>query len=174
MLYQLNDKKPQAKSEQYFIAHSADVIGDVHIGEQVSIWFQCVLRADNAVISIGDKTNIQDGCVLHVDEGFPIILGKSVTVGHKAMLHGCTVGNNSLIGMGATILNGAVIGENCIIGAGSLITENKTIPDNSLVMGAPGKVIKEINAEQVKHLKLSAQHYVEKGQFYNSQLRPLD
>jgi len=174
MLYQLNDKKPQAKSEQYFIANSADVIGEVNIGEQVSIWFQCVLRADNAAINIGDNTNIQDGCVLHVDDDYPINLGSNVTVGHKVMLHGCTVGNNSLIGMGATILNGAVIGENCIIGAGSLITENKTIPDNSLVMGVPGKVVKQISAEQAKMLTLSAQHYVEKGQLYNSQLRPLD
>ena len=116
MLYQLNDKKPQAKSEQYFIANSADVIGEVNIGEHVSIWFQCVLRADNAAINIGDSTNVQDGCVLHVDDNYPITLGNNVTVGHKVMLHGCTVGNNSLIGMGATILNGAVIGENCIIG----------------------------------------------------------
>lgn len=173
MLYQLNNKKPQTKNEQYFIAHSADVIGEVNIGEHVSIWFQCVLRADNAAINIGDNSNIQDGCVLHVDDTFPITLGINVTVGHKVMLHGCTIGNNSLIGMGATILNGAVIGENCIIGAGSLITENKTIPNNSLVMGVPGKVVKQISPEQAKHLTLSAQHYVEKGQLYNSQLRPL-
>lgn len=172
MLYQLNDKKPQSKSEDYFIAHSADVIGEVNIGEQVSIWFQCVLRADNAAINIGDNTNIQDGSVLHVDEGFPIELGNNVTVGHKVMLHGCRVGDNSLIGMGATILNGAVIGKNCIIGAGSLITENKTIPDNSLVMGVPGKVVKKISAEQAELLTKSAQHYVEKGQLYNDQLRP--
>ncbi|GHB57275.1 gamma carbonic anhydrase family protein [Psychrosphaera saromensis] len=173
MLYQINGKKPESKTESYFIANSADVIGEVNLGDQSSIWFQCVLRADNAAINIGDNTNIQDGCVLHVDADFPINIGTNVTVGHKVMLHGCRVGNNSLIGMGATILNGAVIGDNCIIGAGSLITENKNIPDNSLVMGVPGKVVKQISPDQAKLLTQSALHYVEKAKLYDEQLQPL-
>ncbi len=173
MLYQFNGQQPQSKSDNYFIANSADVIGEVNLGEQVSIWFQCVLRADNAAITIGDNTNIQDGSVLHVDDNFPIVLGNKVTIGHKVMLHGCKIGNNSLIGMGATILNGANIGENCIIGAGSLITENKIIPDNSLVMGAPGKVVGQVSDEQIILLQKSAEHYVEKSQSYKQQLIPL-
>ncbi|MDC2891490.1 gamma carbonic anhydrase family protein [Psychrosphaera algicola] len=142
------------------------------MGTGVSIWFHAVLRADSDSIHIGDNTNIQDGCIVHVDEGHPVNVGHSVTVGHKAMLHGCTIGDRSLIGIGAIILNGANIGKNCIIGAGALITENTQIADNSLVVGSPSKVIKSVSDQQVELLKASAHHYAVAGEDYNQNLKP--
>lgn len=172
MEFEINNKRPVKQGQNYFIAPSADVIGDVVIGKDVSIWFQAVLRADTDSIHIGDNSNIQDGCIVHVDSGYPVHVGHSVTVGHKAMLHGCTIGDRSLIGIGAIILNGATIGKNCVIGAGALITENTQIPDNSLVVGSPGKVIKSVSDQQVELLKASAHHYVQAGEDYKKNLTP--
>ena len=152
-----------------WIAPNAAVIGNVILGEQSSVWFGVTIRGDNLEpITIGDRTNIQDGTVLHADPGVPLNIGNDVTVGHQAMLHGCTIGDNTLIGIGATVLNKSVIGSNCIIGAHALIPEGKTIPDGSLVVGAPGKVIKQLTNEQIEGLKESATHYVENaGKFRN-------
>lgn len=166
MLFSINNTEPQIKSDHAFIAPSAELIGDVSIAEGVSIWFQTVIRADNDKVVIGSNSNIQDGSIIHVDAGHPVVIGQNVTVGHKVMLHGCTIGDNSLIGMGAIILNGAEIGKNCIIGAGALITENKKIPDNSMVVGSPGKVIRQIDEQTETLLLQSAQHYVDKIQQY--------
>ncbi|MCF6220625.1 MAG: gamma carbonic anhydrase family protein [Robiginitomaculum sp.] len=159
-LYALDGVSPKL-ADGVWIAPNASVIGDVHLGENANIWFGVVIRCDNEPITIGKDTNIQDNSVLHSDPGMPLSIGEGVTVGHKAMLHGCTVGDNSLVGIGATILNGAVIGKNCIIGAHALITEGKTIPDNSLVVGSPGRVMKTLGDAQVQMLKASALHYVE-------------
>ncbi|MGI9353390.1 MAG: gamma carbonic anhydrase family protein [Rhizobiaceae bacterium] len=159
-IYALGSKNPTFPGGFYWIAPSAVVIGDVTIGENVGIWFGSVLRGDNEPITIGDNSNIQENSVFHTDPGFPVILGNGCTIGHKAMIHGCTIGNNSLIGMGATVLNGAKIGDNCLIGAGALIPEGKDIPDNSLVVGMPGKVIRELDGNSIEGLRNSAKHYV--------------
>jgi carbonic anhydrase/acetyltransferase-like protein (isoleucine patch superfamily) len=150
------------------------VIGNVILEENASIWFNAVLRGDNEPIVIGENTNVQDGSILHTDIGCPLTLGRDVTVGHMAMLHGCTIGDNSLIGIGAVILNRAIIGKNCIIGAKSLIPEGKVIPDNSLVMGAPGKVVRELEEAQIQAIKASALHYVENWKRYRVSLLAMD
>ena len=157
---------------QYWIAPNATMVGDIVLRTNASIWFNAVLRGDNEPIVIGENSNVQDGSVLHTDMGSPLVIGTGVTIGHLAMLHGCTIGDNSLIGIGAVILNGAVIGRNCIIGAKALIAEGKTIPDNSLVMGAPGKVVRQVDEAGVESLKLSALHYVETWKRYARDLRP--
>ena len=162
MIYQLNEQKPKYAPNNCFIAPSADVIGNVEIGKNVSIWFQVVIRADNDLVRIGNNTNIQDASTIHVDKGHPVTIASGVTVGHKVMLHGCSIGENSLIGMGAIILNGAKIGKNSIVGAGSLVTENKSFPDNSLIMGTPAKAVKTLTDEQIELLRHSAQHYCNK------------
>lgn len=162
MLYQLDNKQVQL-SENYFVAESAAVIGNVSLGDNVSIWFNVVIRGDSELIAIGEKSNIQDGAVLHTDPGFPMTLGKGVTVGHKAMLHGCSVGDYSLVGINAVVLNGAKIGRHCIIGANALVTENMEIPDGSLVIGSPGKIKRHLNVEQQQALEVQAQHYVQNG-----------
>ena len=162
MLYQLDDKKVQLP-ENYFIAESAAVIGNVVLGKDVSIWFNAVVRGDSELIVIGEDCNIQDGAILHTDPGYPMTLGKGVTVGHKAMLHGCNVGDYSLIGINAVVLNGAKIGNHCVIGANALVTENMEIPDGSLVMGSPGKIKRDLSFEQQQALELQAQHYVQNG-----------
>jgi carbonic anhydrase/acetyltransferase-like protein (isoleucine patch superfamily) len=138
--------------------------------QNASIWFGAVLRGDNDVITIGENSNVQDLSVLHVDPGFPLTIGKNVTVGHKVMLHGCEIGDNSLVGINSVILNGAKIGKNCLIGANSLISENKVIPDGSLVMGSPGKVVKQLTEDQMKGLEMSALHYVENFKRYKRDL----
>ncbi len=166
MIYQLNELTPEFDESSCFIAPSADLIGQVKLGKQVSVWFQVVIRADNDLVSIGDNSNIQDATTIHVDKGHPVTIGQGVTVGHKAMLHGCSVADNSLIGMGATILNGAKIGKNSIVGAGALVTENKSFPDNSLIMGVPAKAVKTLTDEQVELLKQSASHYCDKIEEY--------
>lgn len=163
-IYKLGDKVPQTtidKDGSYFIADGAKVIGDVTIGDRVSIWFNAVIRGDIAPIDIGNETNIQDGCVLHVDIDTPLVIGDRVTVGHNATLHGCAIHDECLIGMNAVVLNGATIGKNCIIGANALVTENKIIPDNSLVLGSPAKVIRKVTPEEVEHIRWLAAHYVE-------------
>lgn len=160
-MYKVGDKKPTT-SANYYVAPGAAVIGDILIGLDVSIWFNAVLRGDNDTIELGDGTNIQDGAVLHVDEGHPIKLGQRVSVGHKAVLHGCTVGDGSLIGMNAVVLNDAVIGKHCLIGANALITEGMEIPDGSLVLGSPGKVIKQLDDKALDMMDAGAQHYIDK------------
>jgi carbonic anhydrase/acetyltransferase-like protein (isoleucine patch superfamily) len=147
-------------SDAYWIAPSADVLGRVRLLENASVWFGAVLRGDNEWITIGEGSNVQDGCVLHTDEGAPLTIGKDCTIGHKAILHGCTIDDNSLVGMGAIILNHARVGKNCLIGAGAFIGENKIIPDNSLVVGAPGKIIRQIDIDGAAKLALSARGYV--------------
>lgn len=163
--YTLDGVSPELPGAgSYWIAQSADVIGKVRLLKNASVWFHAVLRGDNEWIEVGEGSNVQDGCVLHTDMGSPLTIGSNCTIGHKAILHGCTIRNNSLIGMGATILNNAVIGENCLIGANALIPEGKIIPDNSLVVGAPGKVIRQIDAESSARLTRSAEGYVRNWQ----------
>ncbi len=170
MIYRLGNRKVKIQGERYFIADSATVIGSVVIENDASIWFNCVIRGDNDLITIGSGSNIQDGSVLHTDAGIPLTIGSGVTVGHKVMLHGCTIGNNCLIGINAVILNGVTIGDNCIIGANSLIPEGKVIPDNSLVMGSPGKVVREISDQQKEMIRLGGLHYVENYKRYQAEL----
>ena len=154
MIYELDGVTP-ILADDAWVAPNANVIGNVTLAEGSSVWFGSTLRGDNEPIVVGARSNVQENCVLHTDMGFPLTVGADVTVGHKAMLHGCTIGDGSLIGMGATVLNGAVIGAGCLIGAGALITEGKVIPDGSLVMGAPGKVVRELDAAARDKLLLS-------------------
>lgn len=169
MLYALGTKQP-VLSERHFIAPEAVLIGDVRIGEDVSIWFNAVLRGDNDTISIGRGSNVQDCAVLHVDDGVPLSIGEFVTVGHKAMLHGCTVGDGSLIGMNVVVLNHAIIGKNCLVGANALITEGTVIPDGSLVIGSPAKVIKPLSEDAIKLMQVGTQSYIDKIDLYNQEL----
>jgi len=156
---------------EYWVAPNAVVLGNVTLKSNASVWFGATLRGDNDPITIGENSNIQDGSVLHTDIGYPLSVGKNVTVGHMVMLHGCTIGDNSLIGIGAVILNGAKIGRNCLIGAKALITEGKEIPDNSVVMGAPGKVVREMDERGAQMLTASALHYVENWKRYARDLK---
>jgi len=158
MFYDLEDKKPKNSGENW-VAPNAVVIGDVTLEKNTSIWFNSTLRGDIENIHIGEGSNVQDGSVLHTDPGYPLKVGKNVTIGHLVMLHGCTIGDNSLIGIGAVILNNAKIGNNCVIGAKSLITENKEIPDNSLVVGSPGRVIRKLTDEEVLAVEKNAIRY---------------
>ena len=158
---------------EHWIAPGAVVLGRVRLERNASVWFGAVLRGDNDPIVVGENSNIQDGSVLHTDSGSPLTIGRNVTVGHQAMLHGCTVGDNTLIGIKATVLNGARIGRNCLIGAHALIPEGKEIPDGSLVMGAPGKVVRELDARAVQMLEASALHYVENWRRYARGLQSL-
>ncbi len=170
-VYALGALAPQVPSEdEYWIAPTAAVMGDVVLKKNVSIWWGAVARGDTDTLTIGENSNVQDGSVLHADVGMPLLIGANVTVGHMVMLHGCTIGDNSLIGIGAIVLNGAKIGKNCLIGAGALIAEGKEIPDNSLVMGAPGKVVREISEQQAMGLKMSALHYVENWKRFRREL----
>jgi len=171
-VYSLGDVTPVLpKDDEYWIAPTAAVMGRVVLKKNASIWWGAVLRGDNDPITIGEGSNVQDGSVLHTDTGSPLNIGANVTVGHMVMLHGCTIGDGSLVGIGSTVLNGAVIGKNCLIGAGCLITEGKEIPDNSLVMGAPGKVVRELSPEQAARVALGALHYVENWKRYRRELR---
>ena len=169
-IYSLGDRRPVLGRDAW-IAPNATVIGDVQLGDNASIWWNAVLRGDNDTIRIGANSNIQDGSVLHADEGVPLTVGASVTVGHMVMLHGCTVGDESLIGIKSVILNKAVIGRHCLIGANSLIPEGKVIPDRSLVMGSPGKVVRQLTDEEVARLRLAAQGYVENARRYRAELK---
>ena len=161
MLYKFQGHTPTATQQPWdgWVAPTATVIGQVELGQQVSIWFGAVVRADNSKIKLGDFSNVQENAVLHTDAGIEMQIGNYVTIGHQAMLHGCTIGDNSLIGIQAVILNHAVIGRNCIIGANALIPEGKIIPDNSVVMGSPGKVVKTLDKDSIQKLKMSALHY---------------
>ena len=173
MIYRLANLVPSV-ADSNFIAPNATLIGDVVLGEHASIWFNVVIRADMEIVNIGENTNIQDGSILHVDTGFPMTIGRDVTVGHKVMLHGCTIGDNTLIGMNAVVLNGANIGKNCLIGANSLVTENMQVPDGHLVLGSPAKVVKALDDSTRAMLTKSAMHYVENGQRYLTDLAPID
>ncbi|AMN53076.1 MULTISPECIES: gamma carbonic anhydrase family protein [Stappiaceae] len=158
---------------EYWIAPNATLIGDIILQEAASVWFNAVLRGDNEPITVGMRSNVQDGCVFHTDMGYPLTIGANCTIGHKAILHGCTIKDNSLVGMGATILNGAVIGSNCIIGANALIAEGKEIPDNSLVVGVPGKVVKTLPLEAANGIANSADGYVRNWRRFKAGLREL-
>ena len=161
MLYTLSGRTPELNGQQHYIAPNASVIGSVILENNVSIWFNVVIRGDNEPIHIGANSNVQDGVVMHTDPGAPLTIGNNVTVGHMAMLHGCIIGDGSLIGIHSTILNHAVIGRNCLIGANTLITEGKVIPDNSLVVGSPGKVLRSLREEEIAALHKNAARYVE-------------
>jgi carbonic anhydrase/acetyltransferase-like protein (isoleucine patch superfamily) len=171
MIFKYLDKTPEfAVPFNGWIADSAQVIGDVYLGHQANVWFGAVIRGDNDRIHIGDYSNVQENSVIHTDAGIKVTIGDYVTIGHLAMLHGCEIGDNSLIGIGAVVLNNVKIGKNCLIGAKALVTEGQVIPDNSLVMGAPAKVVKTLTDEQVAMLKMSALHYAERCQKFKTGL----
>lgn len=168
-IYQLGEMRPDIH-ETAWIADDANVIGNVELKEDSSIWFCATIRGDNEIVVVGKGANIQENTVLHTDIGFPLTIGENCTIGHKVMLHGCEIGNNTLIGMGAVILNGAKIGDNCLIGAGALITENKVIPDRSLVMGTPGKIVRQLDDTAIERLTQSALHYQENAERFRNKL----
>ncbi|MGH1453717.1 MAG: gamma carbonic anhydrase family protein [Paracoccaceae bacterium] len=173
-LYSLDGHAPQTpENNDFWVAPGSHVMGKVVLEEATSVWFGCTLRGDNEVIFIGQGSNVQENVVMHSDKGFPLTVGAGCTIGHKAMLHGCTIGDNSLIGMGATVLNGARIGKNCLIGAGALVTEGKEIPDGSLVMGAPGKVVRQLDEAAINGLRASALHYQENMRRFKNGLKPV-
>ena len=172
MIYSLDNQSP-IFNETNFIAADASVIGNVELKENASIWFGVVIRGDNDPIIVGENSNVQDGSVLHTDVGAPLLIESGVTIGHKVMLHGCTIEADSLIGINSTILNHAVIGKNSIVGANSLITEGKEFPENSLIMGSPAKVIRELKAKEIMMIKLSAKHYVENAKRFQKDLTAL-
>ncbi len=170
MVYNLGDKRVSFKSENYYIAESAHVIGDVIIGNEASVWFNAVIRGDSSTIIIGDESNIQDGCVLHAEAWNKLIIGKGVTVGHLAMLHGCVIGDNTLIGINSVVLDEVVIGKNCLIGANALVPPKTVIPDGSVVMGSPGRIVRQISEAEIKIIKAAADHYVDNGKKFKDAL----
>jgi len=172
MLYKLGKDQPIIEGD-YYVADNATVLGKVKLCKDSSVWFGAILRGDTELITVGERSNVQDGSVLHTDLGFPLDIGKDVTIGHKVMLHGCAIGDGSLIGINSVVLNGAKIGKGCLIGANTLITEGTEIPDGSLVMGSPGKVRGELNEDQKNGLILSARHYVENSKRFKSELEKL-
>ena len=169
-IYELDGTAPQL-ADSAWVADSAQVMGNVVLAEDSSVWFGAVLRGDTETITVGKGSNIQDGSVLHADVGFPLTLGDNVTVGHQVMLHGCTIGDETLIGIGATVLNGAKIGKNCLVGARALVTEGKEFPDGSMIFGSPAKVVRQLTPEQIEGLRRSAAHYVENAQRYRKGLK---
>ncbi|MBB3947810.1 carbonic anhydrase/acetyltransferase-like protein (isoleucine patch superfamily) [Rhizobium skierniewicense] len=173
-LYRLGERVPQTPApERYWVAPDANVIGSVLLGDDVGIWFGATLRGDNEPITIGRGTNIQEGVMVHADPGFPATIGEDCTIGHHAIIHGCTIGDNSLVGMGATVLNGAKIGKNCLIGANALVTEGKAFPDNSLIVGSPARAIRTLDDTAVASLTKSAENYVRNWQRFARELQPL-
>ncbi|MCD6044121.1 MAG: gamma carbonic anhydrase family protein [Burkholderiales bacterium] len=172
-LFAIGQRQVQLLGEHHYIAHDATLVGDITLHNDVSIWFQVVIRAENDRVTIGEGCNVQDGSVLHVDPGFPMTLGKQVSIGHKVMLHGCTIGDGSLIGINSVIMNGARIGRGTLVGANTLIAEGKEIPDGVLVLGSPGKVVRELKPEEKERLLKVASGYVERGKFYKSNLKPI-
>ncbi|MEH6583899.1 MAG: gamma carbonic anhydrase family protein [Halioglobus sp.] len=170
MKYSLGEKRVNLVGEGHFIAPNAAVIGDVTLHDRSSVWFSCVLRGDTESIVIGAGSNIQDGAVVHADPGFPTHVGENVTVGHNAMIHGCTIGDGSLVGINAVVLNGAVVGKGCLIGANALVTEHMVIPDGSMVLGSPAKIKKTFSEREQEVLGMSAEHYVANGQRYLKEL----
>ncbi|HOK01633.1 MAG TPA: gamma carbonic anhydrase family protein [Spirochaetota bacterium] len=174
MVYNLKDKRVKFKSENHYIAPGAHVMGNVEIGDGATVWFNAVLRGDTGLIVIGDESNIQDGCVLHAEAWNKLVIGRGVTVGHKAMLHGCTVGDYSLIGINSVILDDAVIGKNCIVGANSLVKSKMVVPDGTVVMGSPAKVVREVTEVDIKIIEASAKHYSENGKYFRENLVLVD
>jgi carbonic anhydrase/acetyltransferase-like protein (isoleucine patch superfamily) len=172
-LYEIDGLSPTVPSNSW-VAPSADLIGDVRLGEEVGIWFGAVIRADNTPIVLGDRTNIQEGAMLHSDPGVPLTLGADCTVGHHAILHGCTLGDRVLVGMGAIVLNNAVIGDDCLIGAGALVTEGKSFPPGSLIIGSPAKAVRELSPEMREGIKRSAAGYAERQRRFKQDLRRVD
>ncbi len=171
MIYTLGAYTPTLPVDgDFWVAPDANIIGLVTLETATSVWFGATLRGDNEMITVGAGSNIQENCVLHTDMGFPLTIGKNCTIGHKATLHGCTIGDNSLVGMGATVLNGAKIGKNCLIGAGALVTENKIIPDGSMVLGSPGKVVRDLEITTIQSLTASALHYQENMRRFRADL----
>ena len=170
MILALGERAPVFEGHGHFVAENAMVIGSVRLKHQSSVWFGCVLRGDNDWLEIGERSNIQDGCILHADPGIPLIIGNGVTVGHGATLHGCTIGDDSLIGIGSTLLNHATIGRNCIVGANALVTENKNFPDGSLILGSPARRVRELSAAEIADIGRSADLYVRNAARYNEQL----
>ena len=170
MIIDFDNKQLKTDGDDFWIAPNATVIGNVQLLKDASVWFNAVLRGDVELITVGQGSNVQDGAIIHTDPGFPCTIGKNVTVGHLAMLHGCEIGDGSLIGIGSVILNGAKIGKNCIIGAKALITENKVIPDNSLVIGSPGKVIREVTDEEKKAVDENTKHYQDNWKRYSQSI----
>jgi carbonic anhydrase/acetyltransferase-like protein (isoleucine patch superfamily) len=171
-IYQLGEHAPEIDASA-FVAENATVIGKVTLHANSSVWFGATLRGDNERITIGENSNVQEGTVMHTDMGYPLTVGKDVTIGHQAMLHGCTIGDGSLVGIQAVVLNGARIGKGCLVGAGALVTEGKEFPDNSLIVGAPAKVVRQLTADDVARLKGSADSYVQRGQLFKSQLKKI-
>ena len=172
-LFSLGSRRVQLIGEHHFVAHDATVVGDVTLHANANIWFQCVIRAENDRIVIGENCNVQDASVLHVDPGFPMTLGKNVSIGHKVMLHGCTIGDGTLIGINSVVLNGAKIGKGVLIGANTLITEGKEIPDGVLVVGSPGKIVRELKPEERERLLGISSGYVERSKLYKKELKPI-
>ena len=172
-LYSLNNISPSLPKGDFWISETAQIIGNVVIGNNTSIWFGAVIRGDNEPIVIGDNTNIQENTIIHVDKGADVNIGSGCTIGHKAIIHGCTIGNNTLVGMGTIILNNAYIGNNCLVGAGSLITEGKTFPDKTLIMGSPAKVKRNLTEEEIEQNKLSANHYIDNFKKFKNNLNKL-
>lgn len=171
-IYRYDGKQPDIHTNTY-VADTADVIGNVSLANGSSVWYQAVLRGDNELIEIGEGSNIQECAVLHTDPGYPLRVGSGVTIGHQAMLHGCTVGDGSLIGIQAIILNGAIIGKNYLVAAGAVVTEGKLFPDNSLIVGAPAKVVRELTDQAIVEMKENASHYVERAQQHKSKLEKI-
>jgi carbonic anhydrase/acetyltransferase-like protein (isoleucine patch superfamily) len=171
-IYQLDDLKPDVRPTAW-VADNAQVMGRVTLAEDASVWFGVVIRGDTSTITLGKGSNVQDNSVLHADVGMPLVIGEGVTVGHQVMLHGCTVGNHSLIGIGAIVLNGAKIGNNCLVGAGALVTEGKEFPDGSMIIGSPAKAVRMLSPEQMEGLKMSAKHYVDNANRYKAGLKKL-
>ena len=172
-IYELDGLTPQL-ADTAWVADNAQVMGNVTLAADCSVWFGVTVRGDTETISIGQGSNIQDGSVLHADVGMPLVVGDNVTVGHKVMLHGCTIGDESLIGIGAVVLNGAKIGKNCLVGAGSLVTEGKEFPDGSMIMGSPAKAVRQLTPEQMEGLRMSAKHYVDNAQRFRHTLKKID
>ena len=171
-LYQLDDFQPTVSASAW-VCDSAEVIGNVTLGDNSSVWFGVVIRGDNEPITIGQSTNIQDNSVLHTDHDKPLVIGDNVTIGHQVMLHGCTIGDGSLIGIHAVVLNGAKIGKNCLVGAGSLVTEGKEFPDGSMIFGSPAQAVRQLSVQQIAALKMSAQTYVANAQRFKAGLKKL-
>jgi carbonic anhydrase/acetyltransferase-like protein (isoleucine patch superfamily) len=172
-LYRIDDRTPQVAPSAY-IADAATLIGSVVVGERASFWTGASARGDNETITLGAETNVQEGAVLHADPGFPLTIGERVTVGHQAMLHGCTIGDGSLIGIQAVVMNGAVIGRHCLVGAGAIVTEGKSFPDRSLIIGAPAKLARSLGDDDVANLERAAAGYVERGASYRAKLERID
>jgi len=171
-IYQLGADAPQIDASA-FVADSAALIGKVTVEANASVWFGVTIRGDNERITIGENSNVQESTVMHTDMGFPLVVGKNVTIGHQAMLHGCTIGDGALIGIQAVILNGAVIGKGCLVGAGALVTEGKQFPDYSLIIGSPAKAVRTLTAEEIERLQGNADNYVQRGQMFKTQLNKI-